>query len=119
MSQFSDNMAQVALELIREFGEPVSFSRVTVGVYNPSTASSSSDVTVSYSGFGAPMEYANKDIDGTVIQRGDFRVLAHKMSEVPEVGDGLLLGSITCRIISVNTTKVNGASLLYSLQCRV
>lgn len=119
MSQFSDDMSAVAIELITEFGESVSFERTVQGTYAPSIADTLFDTVSTYTGYAIPSNYTNREIDGTLIQRGDFKVLAHEMSDEPEVGDNLTIGGITCKIVGVTHTKVNGASVLYTLQCRV
>jgi len=119
MSEFSDEMALVAEELITEFGEAGSFERTVQGTYDPGSADILFDTVTNYSGFVAPMDYKDFEIDGTIILKGDFRVLAHDMDEVPSVGDELTFNSKTCRIINVSATRVNGASVLYSLQCRI
>lgn len=119
MSAFSDNLSDLAVSLITEFGETGSFSRVVLNAYNPATAESATSVTTSYTGYVVPVDYKDKEIDGTLILRGDFKVLAHEMTQTPNVGDELTFNSKTCRIINVSATRVNGASVLYSLQCRI
>lgn len=120
MSQFSDEMAQVALELIQEFGEDGEFNRVTQGVYDPSSGESFSETQTSFTGSVVPNDYKESEIDGTVIQRGDVQVYAHRMgANVPQIGDTLTMSEVDYRVINVKKTKANGADCLYTLQVRI
>lgn len=120
MSAFSDEMAQVALDLIKEFGEDGEFNRTTQGVYDPSSGESFSETQTSFTGSIVPNNYKESEIDGTVIQRGDVRVYAHRMgANVPAIGDILTFSNIEYRVINVKKTKANGADCLYTLQVRL
>lgn len=119
MSQFSDDMAQVAIDLISEFGEDASFERTVQGIYDPESGEAFSETTTLYSGMVVPNSYQESEIDGTIIQRDDLMLLSHKMNEVPMVGDEVTLDSGSYRILNVKKTKANGADCLYTLQVRV
>ncbi len=119
MSVFSDEMAAISLELITEYGETGSFERVVQGDYDPDSADTLFDTITTYSGSVVPSQYKNSEIDGTLIQRGDFKILAHNMTSDPAVGDSLTFGDISCKIVSVNLTRVNGVTVLFTLQGRV
>lgn len=119
MSQFSDEMAQVAIDLITEYGQEADFLRSVNGEYDPTSGEYFTQDTTPYSGMIVPNDYKEREIDGTIIQRGDVKVLAHKMTETPAVGDQVTFGEIDYRIINVKKTKANGADCLYTLQVRV
>lgn len=119
MTQFSNEMSELAIELIAEFGETASFERIVQGNYAPSIADTLYDTITNYSGYVVPSQYKNSEIDGTVIQRGDFKILAHDMTSNPTVGDSLTFSGITCKIVGVTHTRVNGSTVLYTLQGRI
>lgn len=121
MSIFSDEMAVVARELIVEFGETATFNRTVQAAYDPTSADTYGQTDTAFFGSIVQTQYKNSDIDGTLVQRGDFLVLAHKITtgEIPLVGDVLTFSDISCRILDVRQTMVNGVGVLYAMQCRV
>jgi hypothetical protein len=118
MSEFSDDMAAVAKELITEFGESGSFNRNVEGEYNPQSGEPFGETSISYSGMVVPTDYKDYEIDGTIIQKGDIKILAHNMSEVPTPNDTLTFGDFYGKIINVFRTRVNSADVIYTLQVR-
>ncbi len=118
MSDFSDELAEVANELITEFGEAGTFSRDVEGAYNPESGEAFGETTIPYSGTIVPTSYKDYEIDGTIIQKGDIKVLAHTMSEVPTPDDSLTFGNFYGKIITVMHTQINGNDVIYTLQVR-
>jgi len=72
MSAFYDDMAQVALDLLAEFGAPITFTRVTGEIKNPSTgAIITPGTTTTHSPNGVIVPIKASLIDGTRIKSGD------------------------------------------------
>lgn len=119
MSAFSDQMSELALGLLTEFGEAVSFTNTTEGAYNPSTGSTASGSDVVFAGFGSPQDYDASEIDGTTIQQGDVRLYVNATSQAPETGDAVTLDSRVYRVLQVRRYALNSENVLYELQIRI
>ena len=73
---FYDEMAQTALEMLQEFGAPVTFTRVTPGTYDPDTGTTTPNVTTTWAGTAAILPASAGTIeafdvrfqDGTLIE---------------------------------------------------
>ncbi len=110
---------QVTAEtLITEFGELVSFDRFEQSDYDPETGESVTETGTTYSGYVVPTDYKLYEIDGTNILRGDKKLLCHKMSQVPCVGDFATISGTEYRVVSVMPTRLSGNDVIYSLQVR-
>jgi hypothetical protein len=72
MSAFYDEMAQVAIDLLTEFGVAQTFTRVTAEVRNPATgAVITPGTTTTHSPMGVRVPVKSHLIDGTRIKSGD------------------------------------------------
>lgn len=111
--------AATAKRLLTRFGQVVTVKRVTPGGYDPATGATTADVTNGYSCAGAVMNYASRDIDGTLVQRGDVRVLiAPDVADAPKTGDTLAAAGRTLTVIRVDTLAPTGTAVLYDVQAR-
>lgn len=119
MSNFSDEMAAVALELLTEFGEAVSFTRTTEGAYDTATGTTAAGSDSVFTGFGAPIDYDNNEIDGTVIQQGDVRLYVNAVTTLPLPADKVTLDSVQYRVMNTRKYTINSEHVLYELQIRV
>jgi len=119
MSAFSDEMDAVALELLTEFGEAVSFTRTTEGAYNTATGATAAGSDSVFTGFGTPIDYDDNEIDGTVIQQGDVRLYTNAVSTAPLPGDKVTLDSRVYRVMNTRKYTINSENVLYELQIRV
>ncbi len=118
MSFYSD-MADVADDLITEFGQTVTLKVASGTTYNPSNG----DVTVSYtdqSGHGCTVDFDKHLIDGTKVRIGDRLVLLSPFGvSEPTEGDKLVIGSDTWNIVPpVTVTNPAGTPVLYEVQVR-
>ena len=119
MSTFSDEMDALALELLTEFGQSVSFVRTTEGTYNPATGATGTATTTTFSGYGAPVDYDNKEIDNDIIKQGDSKLYVNAISTAPLPGDVVTLSSVDYRVMIVRKYPINGTNVLYELQIRI
>ena len=113
--------AATAKRLLTRFGQVVTVKRVTPGGYDPATGATTADVTNGYSCSGAVMNYASRDIDGTLVQRGDVRVLLAPPDAAfePKPGDTVTLADATVlTVINAQATKPAGSPVLYEVQAR-
>lgn len=112
--------AATAKRLLTRFGQVVTVKRVTPGGYDPATGATTADVTNGYSCAGEVMNYAIRDIDGTLVQRGDVRVLlAPDAAFEPKPGDTVTLADTTVlTVINAQATKPAGSPVRYEVQAR-
>lgn len=119
MSTFSNEMSAISLELIREFGEAITFTRVTEGTYNPATGATDTGTTTTFTGYGVPDNYSNNQISERVIAESDSILYVNPTTIAPLPGDNVTVDSITYKIITVNKTTINSENVLYTLQIRI
>lgn len=104
-----------ATRMIEKFGTQYTFTRVTKGAYNPATGQTS-DTTSTFTGYACLFDYADSDVaDGTILQ-GDRRMLAE--SGAYEVGDTVVVGSDTYRVINISDIGPGGSVVASNLQIR-
>jgi len=101
--------------MIAKFGTQYTFTRVTKGAYNPATGQTS-DTAATFTGYACLFDYTDSDrADGSVLQ-GDRRMLAD--AGTYEVGDTVLVGSETYRIIAISDIGPGGTVVASNLQIR-
>lgn len=106
------SMRTLANRLISENGKPITLTRSTDGVYDPSTGSTS-PVDSSVSGNGVLLKYSNKEVDGTAILSSDRKMLY--VGEAPQVDDSY----VNERIVSVMPLDPDETgSIFYTCQLR-
>ena len=104
-----------ATRMIEKFGTQYTFTRVTKGAYDPATGQTS-DTTSTFTGYACLFDYSDSDrADGSILQ-GDRRMLAE--SGAYEVGDTVVVGSDTYRIISISDIGPSGTVVASNLQIR-
>ena len=120
MSFDYQRMAQTAKRLLTKFGAPAVLSREGGdGVYDPATGQVEGGGTQTWDCTAAVLNYDAKDIDGSLIQAGDSRVLiAPDVATVPETGDVLNATGKTLTVVRVETLAPAGTVLRYDAQAR-
>lgn len=125
MNEFYDDLAATANELLTEFGGPVVLSRTSAGDYDPATGTTIGGTTTTYNGVAAKFDYAQTDIDGTLIRVGDQRVLISVAGVVlPQTGDTLsftdpnTLAVTVFDVIMAKQVNPAGTAVLYDVQVR-
>lgn len=117
---YADLRDKTVAPLLKAYGQPVTLRKVTTGTYDPITGLASTGVTVSYPGNVLVEDYSVRDIDGTVIQQGDKKVLLSltNTTVTPTTADNLSIGGVTYSIQNVNSLEPGGVSVLYTIQAR-
>lgn len=114
-------VAATALETLTEYGQPVTLSHGTPGAYDPATGTVASTV-ITQPGFAAELSYSARDIDGTLILRGDKKLLlAASGITAPTVDDTVTVGTVgtvVYTIKSINTLAPAGVAVIHELQGR-
>lgn len=116
---FYSEMAEVADDIITEFGQAVTLKVSSGTTYDPETGAS----TVTYAdqtGQGCVIEFDKKLIDGTKVRIGDKVVLLSPSGITePKDGDQLVIGSDTWQVVPpVIVTAPAGVAVLYEVQVR-
>ena len=105
-----------AQSLISEFGRSVTLRRTNPGAYNAATHSHSGGSTVDRTVMAVFTAYKQTEIDGTIIQRGDSRVLIAGYE--PIKGDQIIDGTDVYNVIERETVKPGDVALLWKAQAR-
>ena len=127
MATFYQEMATTVEELLSEFGGNLTVrSQSYTPVVSPETepwdvgdADDPVDVTVK----GVLLDYENKEIDGTLVLAGDRRVLLAPTdnsgnSTNPQIGDTIIHGSDSYRVMRPNPIQPTDTLLLWDIQVR-
>lgn len=86
MSSFYDNLTLTAANLLKRYGQKVTFTRTVVGDYNVSDRQNETS-TIKFKGYGAPLKYESREIDGTQVQAGDLKLIAERLKKRPILND--------------------------------
>lgn len=117
---FYPDLRATAERLLIGKGQRISLRKQTAGAYNPATGSTG--ITSStYTGIpAAVVGYKNAEIDGTLILKGDKKVLlgADSLSVVPEKDDVLSIGGVDHSIKDVEHVAPGGVDVIYKIQAR-
>ena len=114
------SIADTATTLLTKFGEAVTLTYETNEVRNPATGEITTPATENEaSGFGYPSRYQNAEVDGTVVQRSDTRLILNKVTQKPEQGWRAQVQGKTLRVMDVQPITKSGADVVYICQLRV
>jgi hypothetical protein len=115
---FYDDIAATAVELLAEFGAPVTLTSVATGSYDPATGQGATTPT-NYPATGVKLDYEQREIDGTNIRSGDQRVyLAPDLAVTPKTGDRLTVGASVFQIIASRPLSPATTTVLHDVQVR-
>ncbi len=105
-----------AVELIAEFGQTGALRRTTSDAdpFNPTQTTADHACTF------AVLDYAKRDIDGTLIKQTDQMVYLSTsgLAIAPETTDRLIVGGSSLTIVSVKPLSPAGTVVLWELQVR-
>lgn len=115
---FYSNLQSIATRLLTDKGQSLTFTRVVHNAYTPGSALGTASTTT-FSGYGVAFNYSDERVDGTLIQRGDVRLLLQNTTTEPAEGDEVSLDSVDYRVIRVIKQKPAGTNLYYECQLRL
>ena len=104
-------------------GATLTLIKVTEGDYDPAT-SNSTDIETSYVGSGVRDNYDIGEVDGTLVQQSDFKLLVSPILQngndipAPEPQDKITFDGEIVRVISVLPWNFAGFSIGYEVQVR-
>ena len=116
---FYTDLRSAAEIMVTEYGQAVTLKRIAAGAYDPSTGTAAQTVT-SYPGRAIMGNYSNRDIDGTLIMRGDrlATLACDTLGVVPSKDDVLTVDGVDWTVQSVEPVDPGGVALIYRLQVR-
>lgn len=119
---FYEEMAVMALELITEFGQPVTFRDTVKGVYDPSTGKTGPDTVIERTGQGILLDFTGQEFqNNSLIKTGDkkLKIAASGLSSPPTLLSKVVIQGKPWSIIPpLKEINPGGISLLYELQVR-
>jgi len=113
-------LAQAAVDLLNELGQLVLLSRPGAGAgYDPDTGFVDEEAVVVWSANGVEFEYNQREVDGSLIQSGDRRVLiAPNLGTMPQSGDVVTLGAYRLEVVESRPLQPAGVVVLHEVQAR-
>lgn len=111
----------IALGLIAQYGQTVTYTQVAEGTYTPSSGTFSTGSTATASPRAVVFPYDSREIDGTNVRAEDRKVFVapDAMTLTPKIGDTLAFADgTTARVQSIGKIYKGSTSELYILQAR-
>ncbi|AMW83907.1 phage-related conserved hypothetical protein [Pseudomonas yamanorum] len=119
---FYDEMAVMALEMITEFGQPVTISKTEPGEYDPGTGGEAPGDTVEQIAQGILLDFTGQEFQhNSLIKQGDkkLKIAAQGMAWVPGLLDKVVAqGRIWSIVPPLKAVNPAGTPILYELQVR-
>ncbi len=112
-----------AQELIAEFGQPVTISRLVPSDYDPATGSASMS-SVTESGFGVLLELNTmgggwQNAPGSLIIGGDKQLLLSTAGiSVPQLDDSVLVNGVIYTLVVIKPLAPGGLAIFYDCTIR-
>lgn len=122
--EFYAKMQATANRLLKGKGQSITLSRQTAGAYDPATGTAAVTVTTQ-TAYGAVFPYADKNIDGVLIQEGDKQLLLSALNSAgtalvaPALNDTVLIDSVTYTITRIKPLSPAGTTVLFDCTIRV
>lgn len=117
MPDFYGDMAAVANRLLTDKGQLVVFTRITTNFFNPTTGINET-IASTFSGYGAAFDYNQAKIDGTMIKRGDIRLLLEAVTTEPKQDDKATIDGDDYLVMNVKPLSPAGTVVTYEVQLR-
>lgn len=119
---FYDEMAVMALEMITEFGQPVTISKAEPGEYDPETGSAPPDSTKEQAAQGILLDFTGQEFqNNSLIKQGDkkLKIAAQGLEWVPDLLNKVIIQGRTWSIVPpLKEVNPAGTPVLYELQVR-
>ncbi len=111
-------MQTSVLNMLTESGRPAVVTRTGDQSYDPATGTMTAGVGSVWAVQALQMDYSNREIDGSVVQRGDAKFLVPGVSKAPQVNDIMTFAGIAWRVINTTAVAPQGYPILYTVQGR-
>jgi hypothetical protein len=114
---FYAKMATVAKDLLEDFGQAVTITRVTGSTRDPVTGATTAGTSTDYTPNGVLKAYKSNLIDGSRILTTDRELTLDDTIE-PLITDTITVGGESWTPISVGSNNPAGTPLIYAVQVR-
>lgn len=119
---FYDEMAALALDIITEFGQPVTIRATTFGEYDPETGAVPPDTVTDQTAQGIMLDFTGQEFQSnSLIKQGDkkLRLAAKGLTSAPSLLSKVIADGKTWSIVPpLKEINPAGTPLLYELQVR-
>ena len=119
---FYDEMAVMALDMITEFGQPVTISKTEPGEYDPETGSEAPGATIEQTAQGILLDFTGQEFQtNSLIKQGDkkLKIAAQGLAWVPGLLDKVVAQGHSWSIVPpLKEFNPAGTPILYELQVR-
>jgi len=111
--------ALTAKRLLTRYGQALTITHYdTSDTYDSATGVAES-IPSTQSGYGAIFDYKNSEMDGTLIEKGDKKLLLSAVDiTAPQLTDIVTIAGIDYTIVSINTLSPGGVVVMYTCQLR-
>lgn len=118
MSDFYQDMALTASDLLDEFGATVQITRETVGSFDPATGIITPGETQYFYPKGVIQNYKDELIDGTRIAEGDRMLILEAGVVEPKLDDRPVVAGRSWVPVEIQTVAPAGVVLAYKVRVR-
>lgn len=119
---FYDEMAVMALDMITEFGQPVTIRATIVGEYDPDIGSALPDTITDQAAQGILLDFTGQEFqNNSLIKQGDkkLKIAAQGLEWAPELLNKVIVQGRTWSIVPpLKEINPAGTPILYELQVR-
>lgn len=122
MAAFYDEMAVMALEMITEFGQPITISKTEPGEYDPQSGRELPGSTIEQTAQGILLDFTGQEFqNNSLIKQGDkkLKIAAQGLEWVPDLLSKVVAqGRIWSIVPPLKEVNPAGTPILYELQVR-
>lgn len=112
----AENLAKKSL---KQYGVEITFTQTSEASIDLTLGQRVGASVLTFTGFGVKSTYSKSEIDGSLIQAGDVKLLLETMDEIPKVGDEAAVnGSGSFRVMSIDLISPAEETIVYELQLR-
>lgn len=119
---FYDEMAVMALEMITEFGQPMTITKTVPGEYDPETGGEAPGATVEQTAQGIMLDFTGQEFqNNSLIRQGDkkLKIAAQGLAWAPDLLNRVIVqGRIWSIVPPLKEVNPAGTQILYELQVR-
>jgi hypothetical protein len=119
---YYDEMAVMALDMIAEFGQPVTISKIEAGEYDPEKGGESPGATIEQTAQGILLDFTGQEFqNNSLIKQGDkkLKIAAQGLEWGPELLNKVVVQGRTWSIVPpLKEINPAGTPILYELQVR-
>ena len=119
---FYDEMAVMALEMITEFGQPLTIRDIKPGEYDPETGAAGPDTVSEQTAQGILLDFTGLEFqNNSLIKQGDkkLKVAAQGLAWAPDLLNKVIIQGRTWSIVPpLKEISPAGTPILYELQVR-